>query len=703
MDEPEESEEEEEEEEEETCLDRRRGQGRALSDVDYSVMCELAQNGKTEELSAFLSKLTHVGRRTLAAPRRYSPLTLAARFGRESTVRYLLRTFPGAVELNPGLEEFSQDPELRRELRHDLPLYWASLEGHLEVAKLLVSAGARVNLPNCMQATALHAAATSGYLRVMEYLISRGADVNASDHLGTTPLMAAAGQGHLKAVQYLLKRRADVNCKTVDGYTVLHVAAWTGHLDILKKLLRDVSCVVSDSNLSDKDDTPSPLFLAASSGHERVVAELLSHQSKLPPSVKSDAYMLLGAGRLKVGDAIARLRARSDQGVKDVEDYWKKALAIRKSCQLTQVFSRVPEYRHRAEVNSSEELLRVFSSECIQAELLYQSFLILERCLGYGNRIIVDSWHGSDRIDISHRFRTDAFDHRLMEMAIHCWEKDLERCVYRHPSELQLILENYLQCFSSRSSNLLSSSAYPAVVHTIKALDILQVVQMRYKCEADSIQSILSSLLYIIAVWLHKDHQVTQSGLSTRTGSYSAPETLEAWGRKLVRVHLYSVEGKTLLHIALSDHRLSQEMAYGRFLNRHNKDSEALSMTPLIHALVRWGADAAINLADWNGQRPLHLAARWANKTSGDVDVVTPLLHCGAHLDYVNREGKTPLDECTDQGVRGKFVSLLSPDGPLKLSCLACRRIVKAKLPYKELHLPPQVRRIIECHDSNIY
>ena len=58
----------------------------------------------------------------------------------------------------------------------------------------------------------------------------------------------------------------------------------------------------------------------------------------------------------------------------------------------------------------------------------------------------------------------------------------------------------------------------------------------------------------------------------------------------------------------------------------------------VIVALLRWGADAVINLPDSEGQRPLHLAVKM--RTSSKTTIVSHLLDCGAHYDAVNAEGK---------------------------------------------------------------
>jgi len=59
------------------------------------------------------------------------------------------------------------------------PLHWAAIEGHKEIAELLIAEGADVNAKNNRDMTPLHQAARSGRKEVAELLIAKGADVNA--------------------------------------------------------------------------------------------------------------------------------------------------------------------------------------------------------------------------------------------------------------------------------------------------------------------------------------------------------------------------------------------------------------------------------------------------------------------------------------------------------------------------------------------
>lgn len=679
-----------------------------LSDEEYSTLCELAQSGQTERVKEFLRKGLNnrkIGVRTFAADptsssvvRRVSPITLAARFGRLDTVKYFLKKFPKAVDLNPGANEYFQGPKLNKELRHDLPLYWASLNGHLEVSRLMVSAGALVDLPNCMLATPLHAAASNGHLKVMEFLVGQaGAKVNSVDLLGYSPLLAAVSGGHLKAVLYLLGKKADVNQRTAEGYSVMHIACEGGHFAVVKALLNHgVPIAFSESNPFEEEYIPCPLFLAAANGHKELTTELICHPD-CTPSVIADGLLLLGVGLLKIR---SKYFSRDDRML-SVRLHWEQALAIRKAEKISTMSVQIPEYGNRSEINNSDALNGVCS---LPFEAYYQCLLIMERCLGSGSKIISASTLGGDQLQVpTSGVPSDMCINRIMEMTVSSWQKDIEREIFHSPSKFQLLLENYLQRYSSRRYEWIQD--FECVQIGMKALDVLNTLQKTHKCEAGSLQTVLSFLIYLIAAWLCYDYEMQQSdhaNADVEVDSYVGPQMCEELGRKLVSEYLFPAEGTTLLHIVLSDNRIIQHiwesMRYGTIVTQQ---SPPKFVVVVVRALLRWGSDAAINTPDWNGQRPLHLAVGLAGQFKYQLDVISPLVMHGAHLDYVNREGKTPLDLCRGHREAAAVRELLSPSGPLPLTCLATHVILREQIPYLAMRIPPRIKAIIQAHDGN--
>lgn len=71
------------------------------------------------------------------------------------------------------------------------PLLYAAREGHIEVARLLLDAGAPIEQADADGVTPLLSAVLNEHAELASFLIDRGANVNASDWYGQTPLFCA--------------------------------------------------------------------------------------------------------------------------------------------------------------------------------------------------------------------------------------------------------------------------------------------------------------------------------------------------------------------------------------------------------------------------------------------------------------------------------------------------------------------------------
>jgi len=155
-------------------------------------------------------------------------------------------------------------------------LHLAAMEGHKDIAKLLIEKGADVSAKSKSGSgsTPLHVAAYKGYRDVAELLIAGGADVNAKDERDFLALHLAAGFGHKDIVELLIEKGADVNARAErstwdEGMTALHGVCAHGRKDIAELLIAKGA----DVNAKSKNGS-TPLHVAATEGY-RDVAELL--------------------------------------------------------------------------------------------------------------------------------------------------------------------------------------------------------------------------------------------------------------------------------------------------------------------------------------------------------------------------------------------------------------------------------------------
>jgi cytochrome c2 len=135
------------------------------------------------------------------------------------------------------------------------------LNDYVEIAEILIAAGAGVNVEHKIFGTPLHAAAQKGSFDVAALLLENGANPNSrysSD--GSTPLHFAAGRGNAAVVELLVVNGADIAAKTNGpnpargDYTALHSAGREGHVDVVALLL--------SLQLSETPDQPISALLA---------------------------------------------------------------------------------------------------------------------------------------------------------------------------------------------------------------------------------------------------------------------------------------------------------------------------------------------------------------------------------------------------------------------------------------------------------
>eukprot|EP00298_Acanthocystis_sp_HF-20_P000713 c11004_g1_i1.p1 GENE.c11004_g1_i1~~c11004_g1_i1.p1 ORF type:complete len:159 (+),score=52.31 c11004_g1_i1:47-478(+) len=96
------------------------------------------------------------------------------------------------------------------------PLFLASLEGEIEVVKILVSAGASIETVGEL---------VFGIEWGQYFITGRG-----------TPLWIAASKGNVEVVKYLLNCGAKIDAKGMDDLTPIEIARKNGHQDVVEVL-----------------------------------------------------------------------------------------------------------------------------------------------------------------------------------------------------------------------------------------------------------------------------------------------------------------------------------------------------------------------------------------------------------------------------------------------------------------------------------
>lgn len=118
------------------------------------------------------------------------------------------------------------------------PLIWTAIQGHEEVARLLLERGGDVEAKNRNGDTALMWASLMGHRGVVELLLDHGANADLGEpNSGVTALMAAAAKGHADVAQVLVEKGAAVDATDRNGNTALTQASVRGYSEVVDLLL----------------------------------------------------------------------------------------------------------------------------------------------------------------------------------------------------------------------------------------------------------------------------------------------------------------------------------------------------------------------------------------------------------------------------------------------------------------------------------
>ena len=185
----------------------------------------------------------------------HTPLVAAARVGNLEIAQLLLEA---------GANMDFQDVYLQS------PLMAAAENGHLDFIEFLVKKGADVNLISENHGSALHRAAKSGYQEIVRYLLERGANMDAYTYFQGTPINCAASNGHMEIVAFLVDQGASINTQDDKEVSAVARAAGRGDLQTIEYLISQ------GASLEPKGDQRSPLFMAAQKGQTEAAKLLIS-------------------------------------------------------------------------------------------------------------------------------------------------------------------------------------------------------------------------------------------------------------------------------------------------------------------------------------------------------------------------------------------------------------------------------------------
>ena len=197
------------------------------------------------------------------------------------------------------------------------PLVRAAEAGSLQMVQLLLGKGAAVNVVEGVTRgiTPLYAAVVEGHIDIARELLKAGADAEGSK--ARRPLAAAAESGRVEMVQLLLECKASLHLEEQkqrhSGGPALHIAVQNRDVAIMSVLLAEAEVAV------DVGPEERPLSVAAGDGWVEGIELLLQHGAALEAAVDSmhgggPLYRAARAGFYKVVELLLARGAKPDGG-----------------------------------------------------------------------------------------------------------------------------------------------------------------------------------------------------------------------------------------------------------------------------------------------------------------------------------------------------------------------------------------------------
>jgi len=158
------------------------------------------------------------------------------------------------------------------------PLVAATKADRVQVARLLLEAGADPDAKDDMQDSAFLYAGAEGLDEILAMTLDHGADVRSTNRFGGTALIPASEHAHVGTVRALIAAGVPIDHVNDLGWTALHEAIVLGngdqdHVTVVRLLLE----AGADAGIPDRNGT-LPRQLAADAGHTAIVAELDRHR-----------------------------------------------------------------------------------------------------------------------------------------------------------------------------------------------------------------------------------------------------------------------------------------------------------------------------------------------------------------------------------------------------------------------------------------
>lgn len=125
------------------------------------------------------------------------------------------------AHLNIIKKSIDDGDDVNMDVCGSIAIIWAASRNYTEVVKMLIKAGADMNIKNKYNNSALIGSVFNDHFESTKVLINAGADINTQDGGDRTPLIYASLHNKLNIVKLLIEAGSDWNIKDVSGENFL--------------------------------------------------------------------------------------------------------------------------------------------------------------------------------------------------------------------------------------------------------------------------------------------------------------------------------------------------------------------------------------------------------------------------------------------------------------------------------------------------
>ena len=555
------------------------------------------------------------------------------------------------------------DVNLFTSINKHTPLMSACQFHNMDAINVLLNKGADVNLQDRDGKSALHFACSD----ICYWLIQNLADVNMCDNHNCTPLMQASSKSDVKKVAMLIENGAKVDLQDLNGNTALHHAMHNSYHS--HEYAPEICCALLTAKASThlcNSQGWTPLLLASKNCIKSVV-EILLKQPEVTKEQKANALELLGASLC--------LKSGTFPDVEEGFNYIRLGMKVRYTDNshplLKQQVEPAEAYQKRRECQTLEELAEI---EGDRNAIIMESLVIRERIIGANNVELLES---------------------IVCVAEHFYSKEPGHFKRRSIPLYRYAIKITQGCIVERFESAVSC--------------LWHLTDVLYECKQYSDRELLLELLEL-TVFLCENWPDYNGYYQSVWHIRYDEEEVSLFDSVVVVIHMITKnlqngeEGETYLNVLVLLRNLLRHnprcrndngtLLHVRMYGTEEIIVDILPSADTVKLLLNAGFN--VNATDCDGDTPLHRAA---SLEPGDdlihqvPEIMNALFYGGAHHDFVNNDGKTPMDMAKTDEAR----MILSERRKLELKCISARAFKKFGIPYLGV-VPKTLEKYISMH-----